>query len=210
MLEEIIIVGAGEHAAVVADVLQRAGTYHVRGFVDDDDSLAGHVFLDRPVLGTIASLKEKHAGTRIIMAIGHNAIRRRIAGELAAQGFAFISAIHPDATVSDYAKVEPGVSIMPQAVVNPRAQIAAHTIINSGAIVEHDCTIGESCHISVGAVLAGRVSVGHEVMIGAGATVLPHLSIGHRTCVGAGAVVTSDLPDNVVAMGVPARVREAS
>jgi acetyltransferase-like isoleucine patch superfamily enzyme len=40
-----------------------------------------------------------------------------------------------------------------------------------------------------------------------GAVVLQHIRVGERTLVGAGAIVTQDLPDNIVAVGIPARAR---
>jgi len=50
------------------------------------------------------------------------------------------------------------------------------------------------------------ITLGDDVWLGAGAKVLDGVTIGSRVAVGAGAVVTSDLPDGVVAVGVPARV----
>lgn len=47
---------------------------------------------------------------------------------------------------------------------------------------------------------------GAGTYIGMGAIVLYHISIGEGCVVAAGAVVTKSLPDNVQAMGVPARV----
>jgi acetyltransferase-like isoleucine patch superfamily enzyme len=58
----------------------------------------------------------------------------------------------------------------------------------------------EQVRTSVGIVL------GDDVWLGAGAKVLDGVRIGSRVAVGAGAVVTRDLPDGVVAVGIPARV----
>lgn len=51
-------------------------------------------------------------------------------------------------------------------------------------------------------------SVGDNVMIGAGAVILGNISIGSNVQIGANAVVTHDVPDNCVAVGIPARTRE--
>jgi acetyltransferase-like isoleucine patch superfamily enzyme len=50
------------------------------------------------------------------------------------------------------------------------------------------------------------IALGDNVWLGAGATVLDGVTIGKDVVVGAGAVVTEDLPDGVVAAGLPARV----
>ena len=53
---------------------------------------------------------------------------------------------------------------------------------------------------------ARPITIESNVWLGGGVIVLAGVTIGENTVVGAGAVVTRDLPANVVAMGVPARV----
>jgi acetyltransferase-like isoleucine patch superfamily enzyme len=50
------------------------------------------------------------------------------------------------------------------------------------------------------------VKVGADCDIGAGSVILPGVTIGSGVQIGAGSVVTSDIPKNTVAVGVPARV----
>ena len=50
------------------------------------------------------------------------------------------------------------------------------------------------------------VHIGENVWIGAGAVILPSVTIGKNSVIGAGAVVTRDIPENVLAVGTPARV----
>ena len=52
----------------------------------------------------------------------------------------------------------------------------------------------------------GPISVGNNVHIGTGAVIMPGVTIGNNCIIGVGAVVTNDIPDNSVAVGVPARV----
>ncbi|MEM7128343.1 MAG: acetyltransferase [Chloroflexota bacterium] len=206
-MKPVIIIGAGEHGAVVADVIQSEEKYELLGYVDDSANLAHQDVLGIPILGSSQALSQHmYKDVSLIVAIGNNSIRCKVATRLARDGFQFITTIHPSASVSKHAILAPGVAVMPRVVINTRSIIGAYAILNSGAIVEHDCVIGEGSHVSVGAVLAGRVEVGQRSMIGAGAVVLPHLQIGTDTTVGAGAIVTQSLPDNIVAYGIPARV----
>ena len=50
------------------------------------------------------------------------------------------------------------------------------------------------------------VTIGDDVWIAAGAVICSGVKIGNRTVIGAGSVVTRDIPDDVFACGVPARV----
>lgn len=50
------------------------------------------------------------------------------------------------------------------------------------------------------------ITVGNDVYIGNNVIILPGVNIGNNVVIGAGAVVSRDIPDNSVAVGVPARV----
>jgi len=50
------------------------------------------------------------------------------------------------------------------------------------------------------------IYIGNDVWIGANATVLGGVHIGSGSIIGAGSVVTSDIPENVIAVGVPCKV----
>ncbi len=50
------------------------------------------------------------------------------------------------------------------------------------------------------------VRIGENTWLGAGVIIVPGVTIGKNTVIGAGSVVTRDIPDNVLAVGNPARV----
>lgn len=54
----------------------------------------------------------------------------------------------------------------------------------------------------------GRITVGDNVHIGPNTIIMPGVNIGSNCIIGCGAVVTRDIPDNSVAVGVPAKVIE--
>ena len=53
---------------------------------------------------------------------------------------------------------------------------------------------------------ASEIHIGDDVWLGGNVTVLPGVTIGNNVVVGAGAVVNKDIPDNSLAVGVPAKV----
>lgn len=53
-----------------------------------------------------------------------------------------------------------------------------------------------------------EIRIGDNVWVGAGVIVLPGCRIGNNSVIAAGAVVCSDIPDNCMAAGVPAKVKK--
>ncbi len=198
----IVVCGAGGHGKVVADMLVTAGA-RVLGFADDRRAV-GEKVLGLPVVGPLASLEP--GGIGIALGVGDNAARERVAAELVARGHRLVTAIHPSAVVSRFATIEEGAVLMALAVVNPDARIGRGAIVNTGAVVEHDCVVGPFAHVSPNGTLAGGCHLGELAHLGAGASMIPLTRVGDRSIVGGGAVVIRDLPADVVAAGVPARV----
>jgi sugar O-acyltransferase (sialic acid O-acetyltransferase NeuD family) len=204
----ILIVGAGGHAKVVADILLSQGL-NVVGFLDDDPSTWGGTRLGLPVVGSIASYAE-YAPEGLVMGVGSNLARKQIVKRLGAEAHGlWRGAIHSRATLANSVRLGVGVVVAAGAVVNPDSVLGDHVIINTGAIVDHDCTIGAYAHIAPGVRLAGGVCVGEGALIGVGASVIPLRAIGGWATVGAGAVVVDDVPDGAIAKGVPARWERA-
>ena len=57
-----------------------------------------------------------------------------------------------------------------------------------------------------GDITGAPIKIGNDVWLGASVTVLPGVTIGNHAVIGAGSVVNKDIPDDCVAVGVPARV----
>lgn len=205
----MVIWGASGHARVVADIVQTQGVCDIAGFIDDvDPAHKGVPFMGSSILGG----REKFPGLlqvgvdKAIVAIGDCAIRMRLADDLRQAGFALVTAIHPSATIAPDVVISAGSVVAAGAVLNPGARVGENAIINTSSSVDHDAVVEDGAHVSPGARLAGGVVVGRGSWIGMGACVKEGVKIGRNVVVGAGAVVLDDLPDRVVAWGVPARV----
>ena len=204
---DVVIWGASGHARVVADVLRLQG-FRIAGFLDDvDPGRRGEDFCGAKVLGGREQLPLLlRRGVRR-MAVGFGDCRRRLAaGEQArALGFTFPPAVHPRSVVAGDAELGEGTLVAAGAVVNPAARLGRHVIVNTCASVDHGCVVLDGAHIAPGARLAAGVRVGRCAWVGLGAVVKERVRIGDGAVVGAGAVVLRDIPDDMVAYGVPAR-----
>ncbi len=181
----------------------RAAGFVVSGVVDDDATRWGTQVLGVAVSGPSASALDD-VNAEAVLAIGHNATRRRLAGLARCQ---LVSVIHPSAIIDASVGLGAGSVVFAGAVIQPDTTIGAHAIVNTAASIDHDCRLGEAVHVAPGTRLAGNVTLGDEVFLGIGTVVIPGITIGARTTVGAGAAVVCDLPAGALAFGVPARVR---
>ena len=53
-----------------------------------------------------------------------------------------------------------------------------------------------------------RVFIGNNVHIGSNVSIMPGVKIGNNCIIGVGAIVTKDIPNNSIAVGIPAKVIE--
>jgi len=211
---QAICLGAGGHARVVIDILQQTGSVEIVGLLTPDKCQFGKKVLGIPVLGDDTMLSELYEqGVRhAFLGVGsveRSELRCRLYEMIVQSGYKPVTAIHPAATIARSASLGHGLTIMAGAVVGVGAHLGDNVIVNSAAVVEHDCEIGDHAHISPGVRLAGGVRVGRRSHVGIGACVIENKNIGSGSTVGAGAVVVNDVPDNVVVMGIPARILRA-
>jgi sugar O-acyltransferase (sialic acid O-acetyltransferase NeuD family) len=205
-----LVWGASGHAAVVADAARRSLAWDVVGFIDEvKPHRRGESFAGSVVRGGGDALNDDAlAGVRhVLLGVGDNRARLRIAGEVEQRGWLLGSVVHPRACIGDDVELAPGVFVGAGAVVNAGSVLGRACIINTNAVVEHHCLLEEGVHVAPGALLAGNVKVGRLAWIGLGAVVIEKCEIGAESVLGAGAVVVRDVERGVVAYGVPAAAR---
>jgi sugar O-acyltransferase (sialic acid O-acetyltransferase NeuD family) len=202
------VYGAGGHGKVIADILVSGNQHELVGFIDDDKGLRGTRVLGVPVVGDGEWLREHGRAHHacVALGVGDNHKRRELAKKCTAWNLEIVTLVHPRSTVSSSAILGNGTVVMGGAVVNAQAKIGLGVIVNTGAIVEHDVEIGDYAHISPNASLGGASCAGPLAHMGIGSVLLPGVRVGAGSIVGAGAVVVKDLPADVVAVGLPAKI----
>ncbi len=198
----LILIGAGGHGKVVADVAAAVGWQNIafldRSFPDRRENGAW------PIIGNLSeALPLREAGACLFLSIGNNSIRARLWEGLSMADSPML--IDPDASVSKYANIGAGTLVVRGAAVNTAAYIGKSVIVNTGATIDHDCDVSDFAHISPGANLSGTVTVGARSWIGVGSAVRENITIGSDVTVGAGAAVVKDVADGLTVVSAPAR-----
>jgi sugar O-acyltransferase (sialic acid O-acetyltransferase NeuD family) len=184
-------------------------TYDLQGFIKAPSNPPASEVLGYPVLGTeeiIPELLKEDKNCCFFPNLNYSPVEMREADRLLESfGCQTVSLIHP---AIDMKYVEYGKSIMlcEGAIVGPGVTIGNRLVCRLGSTISHEVKIEDYVYIGPGATICGEAHLKEGCYIGAGATVLPDMIIGRNTIVGAGAVVNKNLPDNVTAVGVPARI----
>ena len=199
MNNRLVIIGAGGHGKVIADIALKCGYTNIC-FVDDNST--GEI-MDFQIIGNIDDVEELNEGhTDFIIGIGNNEIRKRIAERF---DINWRTLIHPSAQIATHVSIGCGTVVMAGAVVNVGTTIGNHCVVNTCSSVDHDCIIGDFSHIAVGAHIAGTVHTGETVFVGAGAPLINNVDICNGSIIGAGAVVIKTIIEKGTYIGVPAK-----
>lgn len=209
-MKDIIIIGAGGHAKVVADIiLQRKirlkEEINLIGFLDDDyKNLEYKEIFGTSILGDLSKIKDlKNKNYEYLIAIGNNLVREKIVKKY--NELKYYRAIHPSSIIGTDVKIEDGTVIMANTVINSGSKIGEHVILNTSSVIEHDCIVNSCSHISPNATLCGAVEIGSKTWVGANSVVKQEIKIGENVTLGAGSVVIRNIEDNCVVVGNPAK-----
>ena len=200
-MNRLIVVGAGGHGKVIADIALK-NEYSDIYFIDDNVSGECMGF---PIIGTSEKLEALNDGkTDFVIGIGKNVTRRRVAQT---HDVPWVTLIHPSAQIAYGVSIGKGTVVMAGAVINACAKVGEHCIVNTRAVIEHDNVLENFVHISPSATLGGTVSIGEGSHIGICASVRNNISICSDCTVGVGAVVVKDIEKSGTYIGVPATIK---
>lgn len=203
MKKTLIIIGAGGHGKVVADIAEKTRQWDEISFLDDNQTIQS---VGRyKVIGVIADIGKCDKDTRFFVAIGNNIARQEVQSNLERQGLPVATLIHPNSVIASDVEIGPGSAVMAGAIVNSSATIGKGCIINTASSVDHDCVIEDYVHISPGAHLAGNVQVGIKSWLGMGSLIIHNLRICNDCIIGAGAVVIRNIDESGTYVGIPVR-----
>ena len=201
-MKDLIIIGAGGHGRVVADIAQKLGIYNKISFLDDGEITES---MGLPIIGKVVEMDKYVSCADMFVAIGNSTVRENFIERLLIKGASVPTLIHPSAIIGSSVEIGVGTAIMAGAVINPCAKIGKGVILNTCSSIDHDCIVGDYCHIAVGVHVAGTVLLDKHVWLGAGVTIKHNINICSHCVIGAGAVVVKDILETGTYIGVPAK-----
>lgn len=210
-MRDLIILGSGDHAAVVAETA-RLAHWNVLGHVapqgGDPSFLGAYLGPDAIIVDDPTAWPDVH------LALGVGFVDRssqlffsRIAQMLIRTKRPLAKIVHPSAVIAPSATIADGVFVAANVVIGTRSHIEAASLVNTGSIIDHDCFVSSGVHLGVAARLCGRVRVGAGSLLGACCVIRQGIEIGENAIVGAGSVVIKAVPDNSTVFGVAASRR---
>ena len=159
MGKSLLIIGAGGHGKVVAEVAAACG-YDNISFLDDNSEEA---------IGKINEMKAFCSQfANAFVGIGNNQFRNKMIKELLEIGYEVPVLLHPTAYVSKTAKISAGTVVEPLAIANTNSVIGKGCIVSVGAIVDHDTVLEDCVHVNAGAIVKSGAHVEENRKLEAG------------------------------------------
>jgi sugar O-acyltransferase (sialic acid O-acetyltransferase NeuD family) len=212
-MKKVIFWGASRHARYSIDILEREDEYSLACLYDptaeEDSSLYEYpVFGRRHDFVELVRSQDVQGG---LVAIGDSWIRRREARRIQEllPDFEFVNAIHPSTICGRGSDLGRGIVVMAGVVVGNDTTIQEGCFMATNSSIDHDSIVRPYSGVSAGVTVGAGVDVGECAFLALGSKVISDVTIGEHSVIGAGAVVVRDIPDHVVAYGVPARVVRA-
>tara|TARA_B100000795_G_C22693850_1_gene396738 strand:+ start:317 stop:916 length:600 start_codon:yes stop_codon:yes gene_type:complete len=197
-MKSIAIIGAGGHAKVLVDLINKLNYYKIIGFYDDNTNskLYNLKYLGR-IIDIDASIEY------FIIGIGNDRIRKKISEENKNLNWATL--IHPTVILSNNITIDHGTVIFAGVIIQTDVKIGEHCILNTGCSIDHECVIGDFSSICPQATICGQVKIGNSCFIGANATIIQCIELGNDCIIGAGSVIIKNVDNFVKVVGNPGR-----
>ncbi len=213
MAYKISIYGAGGFGFEVAMLIEQINNIYSNwdfiGFFDDNVR-KGNVLNGYPVLGGIQELNAWKDNLYLVLAIGIPKIKKKVYSKIENKNIKYPTLIHPSVIMGEgkYLTIGEGCIICAGNIITTNITIDDHVILNLACTVGHDAVIGKFSSFMPSCNISGEVTIGESVYCGTGAKISNKINVGNNVVVGAGSVLVDNIPDNVTAVGVPAKIKK--
>lgn len=140
-----------------------------------------------------------------VIALGEPIVRKTLADKVSNDGFKLATLIHPNVNIPKTTSIGQGTIVSFGDYISCDVMIGDNVLIQPNANVGHDTVIKSNSVVSSLCNLAGGTCLGECSYLGMSVSVKEKVSIGDNSIVGMGSMVFKDMPDEIIAMGNPAR-----
>ena len=206
--KKLLIIGCGGHAKVITDIANSSGISDIYYL---DTKIEENLFLGKKVIHKDIT----NYNSNFFVALGDNYLREKVTKDFKKKNPNSINKtlIHPSSTISDSCSIKDGTVVMPLCVINSGSEIGQGVIINTRSSIDHDNLLMNYCSVAPGVVTGGNTKIGYRSAISIGAVIKNGVEIGSDSIIGAASYVNKNIPANIIAYGIPAKIineREAS
>lgn len=206
----MLIIGAKGFAKEVLEIIHQLDELNDLVFYDDvNKDLPALLFGRFPILKTAEEATKyfKNTDIRFTIGIGNPILRKKLYDKFTLLGGEFTSTISPFSHIGNFGNsIDTGCNIMTGSVLTNDIVLKKGVLVNLNCTIGHDSIINEFVELSPGVNISGNCTIGAYTNVGTSAIILPKVNLGKNVIIGAGAVVTTSIPDNSVAVGIPAKI----
>ena len=196
-----IILGAGNTLLDVIEIAKFLGIENIEIY-DDDKSKIHKKIKNYNILGNLKiGIKKNIKKGKFIFCFGtakNISSREKIYKTFNFSPNDLVTLIHPNASVSNFAKIGKGVVIKSNAVVLPNANIGNNVIISQLASISHNVKIGDHSIVAPSASCSGGSQIGKCCFLGTNSTINENIKIGDNSIVGLGTKVIKSIKKNTL------------
>ncbi|MBN2156581.1 MAG: acetyltransferase [Candidatus Lokiarchaeota archaeon] len=213
-MKKLVIIGAGgfgkQTSEIVNRLISQGEQIQLKGFLDSNKSLHNQKINDIRVLGDIDWINSEDPNEKnyFVCSIADPATREKVVIEARKLKYIPYTLVDPSVIQGYGVKIGEGSIICPGVILTSNISINSYVIINRLCSIGHDVNISDFCTINPLTAIGGYVHLKKSVLIGAHSSILQKLSVGKNSVIGAGASVISDVPESVLVVGVPGKIKK--
>ncbi|MCL1123894.1 acetyltransferase [Shewanella surugensis] len=208
--KKLVIIGAGEFAAIAFEYFTHDSEYEVCGFSVDSEYLNSDEYLSLPIVARskISELypSEEYDAFVAIPASELNCLRERLYLETKALGYTMATYISSKAFVWRNAKIGDNCFIFENNTVQPFVTIGNNVVLWSGNHIGHQTEICDNVFVSSHVVISGYCKIGRNCFLGVNSTLNDGTEMPEFSILGSASLVTKKLKEKEkIYVGNPAK-----